>query len=212
MASIFKVKGASRYTIEYSDEHGVRRKKAGVTDRAVTERIARDIENRVALRREGVVDPLAEAYARHAAESLLVHIDVWVESLRSRGVTPQHIKLHSSRAKRVLALIKGAELARIEPPKPATRKGVTQAESELRKWVASARLSDLTNEAVQKALATLRLEGRSLQTLAHHRNAIRSFGKWLHDTHRVRESILRGLANYNVKEDPARRASHRFAR
>ncbi len=53
MASIFKPKDRSKYVIFYTDETGRRRKKAGSTDKAMTQRIARDLENRVALRREG---------------------------------------------------------------------------------------------------------------------------------------------------------------
>src|SRR5262249_25287113 len=174
MASVFKPGGKSKYVIFYTDENGRRRKKTGATDKAVSERIARDIENRVALRREGLIDPAAERFLVHAGQSLLVHIDTWTESLRSRGNTRQHIKLHSSRALRLLALIKGANLADIEPSKPATREGVARATAALRKSAASARLSDLTTETVQKALARLIAEGRSLQTANHHRNAIKS--------------------------------------
>ena len=100
MASVFKPKGKSKYVIFYMDENGRRRKKTAATDKAVSERIARDIENRVALRREGVVDPRQEAYAQHLAQPLLVHVTAWIESLRSKGVTRQHVKLHSSRAMR----------------------------------------------------------------------------------------------------------------
>jgi hypothetical protein len=53
MASVFKPEGASKYIIVYTDETGRRRKKTGATGKGVTERIARDIENKVALRREG---------------------------------------------------------------------------------------------------------------------------------------------------------------
>jgi hypothetical protein len=45
MASIFKPKGSSKYVILAFDENGDRRKKVGTTDKAVTERIARTIEN-----------------------------------------------------------------------------------------------------------------------------------------------------------------------
>ena len=103
---------------------------------------------------------------------------------------------------RVVALIKGANLATIEPSKPPTKDAVARAESELRKWVSSARLDDLSTKTVQKALARLREEGRSLQTCNHHRNAIKSFAKWLYETHRTRENMLRGVAGFNVKEDP----------
>ena len=202
MASIFKPRGKSKYVILYFDENGRRKKKTGCTDRKETDRIARDLENRVALRREGVVDPREEAYAEHAALPLDVHVTAWVEALRSKGATPQHVKLHSSRAMRVVALIKGAKLADIEPSKPATKKGVAKARAELQKRVASALVSDLSTEKVQNALARIRGEGRSLQTCNHHRNAIKSFVKWLYETHRIRENILRGVAGYNVKEDP----------
>ena len=47
MASIFKPKGKSKYVILYTDETGRRRKKSGATDKGVTQRIARDLENRV---------------------------------------------------------------------------------------------------------------------------------------------------------------------
>ena len=56
--------------------------------------------------------------------------------------------------------------------------------------------------AFKPVLLQLKSEGRSNATANHHRNAIRSFAKWLYDTHRVREPILRGTKGYNVKEDP----------
>ena len=202
MATVYKPSGRSKYIIEYIDENGDCRRKTGATDKTVSERLARDIENKVLLRREGVIDPREEAYAKHGVLPVIAHLDAWVESVRSKGVTRQHEKLHSSRAMRVVALFLGAKLSDIEPEKPATREGVARANAELRKSVSSARLADLTAENVQKALSRLIGEGRSLQTANHHRNAIKSFAKWLYDTHRVREVILRGVAGYNVKEDP----------
>ena len=103
---------------------------------------------------------------------------------------------------RVVALFLGAKLPDIEPAKPATREGVAKANAELRKWVSSARLADLTAENVQKALSRLIGEGRSLQTANHHRNAIKSFAKWLTTPTAFGRIILRGVAGYNVKEDP----------
>ncbi len=202
MASVFKPNGSAKYVIEYTDENGHRRKKSGTTDKVVTQRIARALENRVALRREGVVDPRDEAYAKYAAQPLIEHIDAWTTSLRSKGNTRQHVKSHSSRAMRIIALSKGADLANIEPARPATKIGVAKAEVELRGWVASALLLDLTTENVQQALAQLTHQGRSLQTANHHRNAIKSFAKWLYETHRTRENALRRVAGFNVKEDP----------
>ena len=89
MATIYKPSGRSKYIIEYIDENGDRRRKTGATDKTVSERLARDIENKVLLRREGVIDPREEAYAKHGALPLIAHLDAWVESLRSKGVTRQ---------------------------------------------------------------------------------------------------------------------------
>ena len=177
MASAFKPAGKSKYSIEYTDENGRRRKATGTTDKAVSERISNDLENKVALRKAGIVDPKAEAHAKHAVMALADHLDAWASSLRSRGATAQHVKQHSSRARRVIALFKGARLVDIEPAKPATKTGVAKADAELRTWVSSARIADLTPENVQRSLALLIKEGRSLQTANHHRNAIKSFGK-----------------------------------
>src|SRR5262249_34666992 len=158
----------------------------GTKDKSITERIARDLENRVALRKEGVVDPKEENYAVHHARNLLEHIDEWARALGARGNTAQHVKLHSSRAMRVVALVGGADLAVIEPGRRATREMIQKAEASLRRWAAKGRIAHLTAEAVQQALARLIAEGRSYSTANHHRGAIKSFAKWLFDTHRVR--------------------------
>ena len=81
MASIFKPAGKSKYVIFYHDEDGKRHKKTGATDKQVTERIARDIENRIALRREGVIDPKAEAYRDHEAVPLADHLAAFKAAL-----------------------------------------------------------------------------------------------------------------------------------
>ncbi|MGO9598822.1 MAG: site-specific integrase [Isosphaeraceae bacterium] len=200
MASVFKPAGKSKYVIVYRDENGKLHKKTGATDKQVTERIARDIENRMALRREGTVDPKAEAYRDHEALPLAYHLAAWIKALEAKGTTPKHSRLFSDRARRVVALVLGATLADIEPGKP-TKKNIERAETALTKWVKSARLNHLTADRVQSTLAALRAEGRSLATCNHHRAAIRAFSKWLHETHRTRENALRGVKGFNAKED-----------
>src|SRR5262245_27470524 len=134
MASIFKPSGKSKYVILYIDETGRRRKKTGAKDKQVTERIARDLENRVALRREGVVDVKAEAYRDHEARPLAEHLTDWVKALQAKGTTPKHSRLFSDRARRVVALVMGAALADIEPGK-TTKANIERAEYALTKWV-----------------------------------------------------------------------------
>jgi hypothetical protein len=57
MASVFKPKGSDRYVIVYRDENLKRRWKVGTKDKAVTQRIANARQEKVALRRNGLVDP-----------------------------------------------------------------------------------------------------------------------------------------------------------
>jgi integrase len=201
MASVFKPAGAKKYVITYRDAHGRLRKKTGTRDKAVSERIGRELENRVALRKEGRGDPKAEGYRDHAAQPLSAHMAEWRESMAAKGSTPKHIDLFATRAARVVALVKGAELVNIEPAKNAKRAAIAEAEANLTKYVSSARLADLTADAVQKALGSLKTAGRSLATCNHHRAAVKAFSAWCYETHRIREDGLRGVAGFNAKED-----------
>ncbi|MGO9600989.1 MAG: tyrosine-type recombinase/integrase [Isosphaeraceae bacterium] len=200
MASVFKPSGSRKYVIMWRDENGKRRKKSGATDKQVTERIARNIENRVALRREGVVDPKAEAYRDHEARPLAEHLAAYAALLADKGRTKEHIALTISRARRVVALFRGAPLADIQPANSSADE-LARAAARLADWIAPARLSDLTGERVQAALATLREGGRSLATCNHHATAVCGFAKWCHKTHRLREHPLRGVERFNAKED-----------
>src|SRR4051812_50149036 len=101
MASVFKPKGSTKYVIFYTDENGRRRKKTAATDKAVSERIARDIENRVALLKEGVVDIAAEAYRDHEAKPLADHLADFQAALVAKGVTRNHYRVTASRITRV---------------------------------------------------------------------------------------------------------------
>jgi integrase len=71
----------------------------------------------------------------------------------------------------------------------------------LSKLTESVRLSNLTSEAVQTALSTLKEEGLSLATCNHYRTAILGFANWCFETHRTRKNHLRGVSGFNAKED-----------
>jgi integrase len=199
MASLRK-RGKNWYYI-YSDADGVRREHKGCSDKRETEDLARKAESEAAKIRAGLVNRNELAQRDHQARSLSDHFSAYVEHLESKGASSKHVELSTGRARRIVAIILGAKLADIDPPKNVKRSGIAAYDATLAKWVASARLSDLTAERVQKVLATLRGEGRSLGTLNHYRTAIKAFSKWCHDTHRIREDALRGVRGYNAKED-----------
>src|SRR5262249_59063085 len=142
-------------------------KKTGATDKQVTERIARDLENRVVLRREGVVDPREEAYRDHASKPLSEHLGDWIRSLVAKGSTPKHTRLFSDRARRVVAILMGGTLAEIEPGK-TTKANIKRAADAMDRLIKPARLGHLTADRVQSALAYLRAEGPSLSPVHPH--------------------------------------------
>ena len=201
MASVFKPQGKSKYVILYFDEHGRRRKKVGAADKQATERIARDLENRVALLREGVVDARGEARRKHEAKPLSVHVAAWEADLRAKGYTEAWATIASNRVRRLTTVILG------EPPAAHdVRRMLNHARAEstgrLTKAVARARLSTLSGEAVQAAIARLRASGWSAQTCNHYRSAVRAFVAWCILSGRLADDPLRGVVGYNVKEDP----------
>ncbi len=198
MAS-FRKHGKTWY-YRFVDAEGNKVERKGCSDRRVTEEIARDKESEAARIRSGL-DPKELGYRSYAALPLSGHFAAWVESLKDKGATPKHVELFTRRARRVVALIKGAKLAEIEPAKNAKREAIKKADANLKTWVESARLADLTEERVQKALATLKTEGRSHQTCNHHRAAARAFARWCKETHRTREHSLLGVKGFNIKED-----------
>jgi integrase len=171
MASVFKPAGKSKYVICFVDEHGRRRKKVGTTDKSVTLRIARDLENRAALRREGVVDPQEEAFRDHEAKPLAGHLGDFERALAAKGGTSAHTKVTVSRARRMLELA-GAR-----------------------------RISDLSLSRALDAVGRLRDEGLSTETINHHIRAVKAFSRWLRKDKRSREHHLADLATSSPEGD-----------
>lgn len=200
MASVFKSPGSKKWTILYFDENGRRRKKPGATDKAVTERIARDLENRIALRREGVIDAKADALVAHEARPLGDHLAAWHKDMLARGKTVKHAEQYHERAGKLAALVRGVALADIEPGRKP--EALAQAARRLADALKCARLSDLTPDRIQAALARLRDAGKSHQTVNHYRAALLAFVRWCGDTGRLRDNPMRGVRGFNPKEDP----------
>ncbi|WP_169979485.1 tyrosine-type recombinase/integrase [Tautonia rosea] len=201
MASIFKPSGRKKYVILYFDENGRRRKVIGATDKTVTERIARDLENRVLLRKEGVIDARDEARRDHEARPLVDHLADFRAHLTAKGNTSKHADLTWPRAARLLALSMGAKLADIEAPN-AARKARALADERLARHLESARLSDISADRVQAALAVLRTEGRSTETINAHLRAAKGFSRWLWKVaRRIRDDALAPLSLMSAESD-----------
>jgi integrase len=185
----------------FVDADGVKRERKGCTDKRATEELARAAESEAAKVRAGLIDPRELAYQRHGTASLSRHLDDFESDMRARNDTPHHAKLHSDRARRVAALACGGTLHEIDPPKTATKAERAQALGMRDAILGGGRLSNLTASKVQDALGKLRAAGRSLQTLNHHRAAIRAFVLWARKDGRLRDDPLLGIAGFNAKED-----------
>jgi len=200
MASVFKAKGASKYTILYTDENDRRRKKVGTTDKAVSQRIANDLENKVALRRQGLIAPSAERVAESERTPLVGHVVDWHADLCHRGCTPKHAALSADRVRRLVAVMCGASPDDVDA-KRMTRASCEEARSQMSRLIGHVRLSILSSDKVQAGLAAFRDSGRSLETCNHYRRAVRGFTRWAWKTGRLHENPLIGVSGFNAKED-----------
>ena len=201
MASIYKPLGRSKYIIEFRDENGRRRRKTGATDKAVSQRIANELENKVVLRNQGLIDPAAEAYRDYEAKSLAEHIADWQSDLIAKGNTPKHAEHTSNRLRRLVTVVLGSSPMALDPRRlaPDGRRDMTP---KLVAAITNARLSTLTRQKVQDAIARFQAAGSSLQTCNHYRAAARAFSTWTWKNGRTREDNLRGVTGFNAKEDP----------
>jgi integrase len=171
MASIFRRKMATKagkkrlstcWYIAYSDEHGQRRVLRGLPGKAESQLMAARITEDVALKRRGIIDPVADRVAKAEARSIAQHLDDWRAHLEGKASTKKHVGLHTGRVRRLL------EMAGVK------------------------RLSDLTAEVVRRALGQLRQQGMGLATVNAYRGAVCSFSRWLSINDRLYKDPLGG--------------------
>src|SRR3954453_14489150 len=115
MASVFKKsrdrkRPCSSWYIAYADERGIRRTVKGCPDKSATEAMARKLESEAELRRRGVIDARADAYASQEGRPLSDHLDDWYRDMVARGKTPRHARQYLERAGRLAAMVRGARL------------------------------------------------------------------------------------------------------
>jgi integrase len=172
MASVFKPDGSKKYIIMYVDESGRRRKKTGTTDKGVTQRIANDLENNVALRIQGLIDPAAERFADSARKPIDQHVDDFVASMEARARDAKHIRTTRTYVERILA----------------------QAKAE--------HVSDLSPATVTLALGAIGHElGLSARAVNAHSTAVKAFMRWAWKDGRIRAYELGNIGRRNELAD-----------
>lgn len=194
-------KKGDNWYFRYRDATGRERERKGCTNFKVTLELQRAAEIQAAQERAGLIDPAQAARIAANKETIDDHLIAWRHHLLAKGATEKHAELSFKRARRVAALSLGAELRAIDPPKTATLDERDQADSIINETLKNRRLNDLNAERVQTALATLKADGRSNETVNHHRTAIRSFAKWCSDTNRLASNPLARVTGFNAAAD-----------
>ncbi len=92
-----RTKKSARWMVAWTDELGHRRTRRGYTDKALSERLARQLEDAARARREGTIDAAAERMADHSRRPLADHVADYRVYLAAKGSTEEHVDLTEAR-------------------------------------------------------------------------------------------------------------------
>jgi integrase len=164
---------ADEYTVEYFDHTGKRRRVgSGTPDKDAAQRLANQLETGAMERRRGLVDVAQERFAAEARRPILDHLNAFRESLLAKGNTGRHCSESCALVVRTIEMC-GAQ-----------------------------QVGDLTPEAVEKVITSIRQSGRSLATCNRTITAVKSFSRWLRRDKRTHDNALADLARFNEATDP----------
>jgi integrase len=183
----------------FVDADGIPHERKGCPDKRETEAMAAGCEAEAAKIKAGLIDPKALAFRGHEARPLSEHLDDWHRDMVARGKTGRHADQYLERAGKLGAIVRGVRLADLEPRR--TKEGLARAAVTLANSLKAAKLSDLTPDRIQAALAVLRDAGKSNQTANHYRAALRAFVRWTSDKGRLDANPMRGVKGFNFEED-----------
>ena len=179
MASLFKKHEGGDWQIDYFDHTGRRRRKSSkTTDKRAAERIAARLGAGEALRREGVIDPTLDRFIEQDKIPLQDHVAEYVRHMELRNRSAKHVKAIKS------------FLEEIGDP----------VES-----LGAKRLSEITQDAVERYLHDQKTEGRSARTLNWRQVLIAGFVAWSVRTGRLAANPLLSLRRQDETRDQKRK-------
>jgi integrase len=174
---------ASTYTVRFVDENGhIREVGTRCRDYAAAEQLGRELEKRAMQRREGLLDPVQERFAKAARQPVAEHAAAHIEHLRAAGNTPKHVRTVERHLRAIFA---AAGIERLPELKSAA---VLSAMSALRNPV------PVEGEKKQKQPA-------SLATCNSHLRSVKGFSRWLWKQRLTPEDALLDLGLYNAETD-----------
>jgi integrase len=174
---------SATYTVQFMDEHGhPQRVATRCRDHAAAEQLGRELEKRAMQRREGLLDPAQERFAKAARAPIAEHAAAHIEHLRAAGNTPKHV---GTVERHLRAIFKLAGIERLPELKSAA---VLSAISALRNP------PPVEGEKKQKQPA-------SLATCNGHLRSVKGFSRWLWKQRLTPEDALLDLGLFNAETD-----------
>ena len=175
---------ASTYTVRFVDEHGhIREVGTRCRDYAAAEQLGRELEKRAMQRREGLLDPAQERFAKAARAPIADHAAAHVEHLRAAGNTAKHVRTVE---RHLRAIFSASGIERLPELKSAA---VLSAISAMRNPPPPA-----DGEEKEKQPA-------SLATCNGHLRSVKGFSRWLWKQRLTPEDALLDLGLFNAETD-----------
>jgi len=185
----------------FVDSDGEKRERKGSVSKRETEVMAQEAEVRARRIMSGEISAKEAGVPGQQRRPLVEHIAEWQADLIAKAFSGKHAVHTSNRVRRLATIVLGHSPSEFDPRllPPAERNGMT---AKLAEAIGDARLSCLTCESAQDAIAQLRDSGSSLQTCCHYRASARAFSAWSLKSGRAYCDELHDLEGYNAKEDP----------
>ncbi len=185
MATVFKRADRRNYQIAYFNAKGERIERSSrTTDFKTAERIARELESRELLKREGVIDSRLDRFATEARRVLQEHIYDFLTAVGGR-VSKQQASQLMSRISRVLDTSGMTTLADLTLSTVETRLG------ELRR----------NGYTVTTVEGKTRHEPLSARTVSYYGKAMKQFSRWLARDGRIAADPLMSLKTHSTEAD-----------
>jgi integrase len=175
MATVFKRQGKGSWIIQWYDHTGKRRERSSrTTDKKAADRIAAKLEADTALRRDGVIDANKDRFSVENRKALAQHVEEYLDHCRHAGHSDKHI------------VEKVRHLGRMLEGTGATR------------------LSDLTADALERHLRSMRRRDLSARTVNFCRQITVAFMNWCVDVGRLQSNPLTVVAKLDERKDRRR--------
>ncbi len=177
MAGVFKRDGDARYTLWHFDWSTGKKRRAyqlAYTDKTLSLKLARTLEDQARARRDGTIDAVTERMGKHAQRPLAEHVEEYRQYLAGKAITAKRIV-------RVISAVKDA--------------------SEACEWKT---IPDIDGPRLQTHVCEMQADGIGKAAINGRLQAVKSFTRWLVVNHRTTADPLLGVKLLRAADDVRR--------